>query len=346
MVEQSCPSAKELLAYSNNTLSENVRNIELHIANCKLCSEALDEFSKATSSLDLKIAENIKKSNSSKLVNTILIISSIFTIIGITYWARNATKKSIFIKEDSIVQKNNNEQKNKIVRASNSDRTTTAIKTNEGSHLTNKSTTTANKISSRNARENKVSDSSLSKNYTPPKREFFKRAFPIKYINKLKTIDYQHLYEKIDEKNISVLKSIDPRNENLKFTLEATEISNDQKLSYNEILATALLAFSNGDFETCERYFTLILRTYPNDENALFYSGLSFYKQNRTRQAIPLLEQLSQRNSSPFHEDALWNLALCYKEENRIAEVKLTLEKLININQLYSERAKLLMSQL
>lgn len=347
--EKDCPKPSELLSYSKNVSSENTRNIELHIASCKLCSDAIEGFNNASFPIDLKFSENTVKSKRINLVNLIIVSGIVCTIIGLIYFSKNENKETILImQQDSIVKKSKKDLKIETEKPIKSDSVINAIekiKITQNSNERKIIINPINKISANKINEKKAEDSLATKSYTPPKREFFKSAFPIKYVNELKTIDYQHLYENIESKNIPVLKSLDPRYENLKSKLEASDNTNEQKLSYNEVLETALLAFSYGDFETCERYFTLILNNYPDDQNALFYKGVSFYKQNRIEQAIPLLDKLSQRNSSPFMEEAQWNLANCYKEQNRIIEMKIILQKLIDKNGFYSEKANTMLNQ-
>jgi len=344
-----CPPPSELFAYSKNNTIENTRKIELHIASCKLCSDAIEGFEKVELPIEMNSSKTNKLAKNKNSVKSTIIVLVIGSILGLIYILNNQKIE------------NKNEIKEEIINCQKNDTTPLPEKiknttiNNESSNALNKDVKIAvkskveinpiNKISVNKINENKISDSLVTQSNSTPKREFFKSAFPIKYVNSLKAIDYQHLYENIEERNIPVLKSLDPRYENLKTKIENIDNLTEQKLSYNEVLATALLAFSNGDFETCERYFTLILNTYPDDQNATFYRGVSFYKQNRISQAIPLLEKISLRSSSPFMEEAQWHLANCYKEENKIMDMKLVLQKLINKNGFYSEKAKLLLNQ-
>jgi len=83
-----------------------------------------------------------------------------------------------------------------------------------------------------------------------------------------------------------------------------------EKAPYYKELERAMKYFRKGAYTKSYPLFAGILRQFPDDENALFYGGLSAYKLSRFGKASKLFSKALAQRGGVFYEEALWYLAL------------------------------------
>lgn len=83
---------------------------------------------------------------------------------------------------------------------------------------------------------------------------------------------------------------------------------------YQDSLAMALELYDSTEFEKARVLLDEILTKYPNveDVTANFYMGLTLLEQGQYGKASKHLLPISERNDSPYFENAQWYLMLCY----------------------------------
>ena len=85
--------------------------------------------------------------------------------------------------------------------------------------------------------------------------------------------------------------------------------------------------------------FQKILKQYPTDANAQFYSGLCLHNIDRWRDAIKSFDLAISNQANTFNQEAYWYKALVYLEKGRFKKAKPILEKISEEKGFYAERA-------
>lgn len=121
--------------------------------------------------------------------------------------------------------------------------------------------------------------------------------------------------------------------------------NNDQfegpyEVSYHDYLTQTALLINAQDFKSALKQFNIILKHYPNDENALFYGAYCHYQIGQYEEGLILLERLTKSTYANFDEEREWYLLKCYSKLNRTNDAKLMAEKIANAGGFYSEQAR------
>lgn len=364
-----CPDAAVLLSYGKGELKEDVAwNIEKHITDCPLCSDALEGLLlvSGTEVLDEVSEQNnysnnfdFKKHKNREL--KIVLTASVMAIasLAILYFNKPANDKlSSPVEEITSTSLNKIAEKQKFVDTDQ-----------EKDELVKKPVITQNSITGNSvtiavdslttARYYTVksdSEQMLSANVNPVITEDSKEknnlvlsisGLPVTYIHELKAIDYSSLYDELDRKKTGLLKSLDARYSNVKSMEAAKEnqLSVDT-LVYSEILNDALLYYHDEKYLNAQHSFEKILAVYPDDQNALFYCGASYYHLKKPTLAINKLEKILDHRQSPFSEEAKWYLALSYHKNNNDVLCRQWLEIIIAEKGFYELKAKEILKEI
>jgi hypothetical protein len=126
------------------------------------------------------------------------------------------------------------------------------------------------------------------------------------------------------------------------FFSEKDKKSKASKKSQKDILFNAMQSYENKKYTEANLLFDSYLVSNPNDAQALYFGGMSYYENHDYKKTIPLLEKfLTQKNS----QDAEWYLANSYLKINQQAKAKSLLQKIANSNSQYSNQAKSLLKK-
>ncbi|MFT5601461.1 MAG: hypothetical protein ACI9N1_001705 [Flavobacteriales bacterium] len=123
-------------------------------------------------------------------------------------------------------------------------------------------------------------------------------------------------------------------------TMETVEVTYIDYLLENQKL------FSENDFKSALKGYKIILSQYPEDLNALFYSGLCYYNLGKHKLAIKYLDLAQKHIYNSFKIDAEWYKALTYFQWKKYAACGAILDKIIKSDNYYSDQAKELKLQL
>ena len=118
----------------------------------------------------------------------------------------------------------------------------------------------------------------------------------------------------------------------------------EEEYYYNDFLDKGLFKFKKEKYSEAIVIFDEILKQYPNDINALFYNGLSFYKLKKYNKAIKYFNLVINDKINIFDQEAEWNKALCLLETNK-AEGKKLLQKIADDAGFYSQKAMNLLGE-
>ena len=103
-----------------------------------------------------------------------------------------------------------------------------------------------------------------------------------------------------------------------------------EELSYEDYLHKSIKKFSEGKFKGAHRMFENILKTYPNDPNALFYRAYCSFELKNFERAEEEFELSADCPNIIFEEESSFHLAVCLYQNEKY-EASFDLMKKINL---------------
>jgi len=110
--------------------------------------------------------------------------------------------------------------------------------------------------------------------------------------------------------------------------------------SYSIYLENSMYYFNNGEYKKALSRFETILKKYPVDVNANFYSGLCFYNFGEFEKAVAHFSKCIQGDFKNFDEEALWLMANSFEKMNRGVESEKMYLEISKANGFYAQQAK------
>jgi tetratricopeptide (TPR) repeat protein len=108
----------------------------------------------------------------------------------------------------------------------------------------------------------------------------------------------------------------------------------------------AIIAFNKGNYSKSAKLLSLITDLKKKLPEMYYYLGLSLSKNNNIDKSIDIFEQLKPLNNTPFYNDMLYNLAICYIEKGNIIKARKTLKLLKNTNGKHSNKCESLLKDM
>ena len=115
---------------------------------------------------------------------------------------------------------------------------------------------------------------------------------------------------------------------------------------YMEYIERTMELFSKGNFKKALSRFEVILKTYPDDLNALFYAGLCYYNLKNTNAAVFSFEKCLGSNYNNFNEEAEWYYALSLILSGESERATKVLQRITTSQGYYAEQARKKLSTL
>lgn len=142
------------------------------------------------------------------------------------------------------------------------------------------------------------------------------------YLNNLKLIDYR-AYRKRPNLTIESLQlSGVPADKEKKEEILKDNQSFDMEIAYHDYIDKTTGLLNKEDYKQALARLNIVLSHYPDDVNALFYSGLCYYnlgEYNRSAEAFKLCLTSKFNN---FDEEAEWMLAKSYEANGETEKAK------------------------
>lgn len=158
------------------------------------------------------------------------------------------------------------------------------------------------------------------------------------YIQDFKVVDYRYYRSRpTSNPNIEALTGT-PANSEIS-TNTAKESDNIIEIAYVNFLSKSLKYFGQNKFKDALNQFKLILETYPDDVNALFYSALCHYNLNQFNLCEKRLIELKNSKFTNFDEEQEWYLLLTYfslHKDQQYLELK---KQIVEAGGFYSKQA-------
>jgi tetratricopeptide (TPR) repeat protein len=163
------------------------------------------------------------------------------------------------------------------------------------------------------------------------------------YVNELKVYVETDSKNKSKVKTASPAKnkSISSKYENKDALATAEEPPIERReLSYIEALKLALVEYENKNYDEAIKQLKDIEKVYPNDKNVDFYTGISNYNLSNYRAAVNSLEALTTDESGVFNEEAEYYSALSYYKSGKVKKGISMLENISSNGGFYADNAK------
>lgn len=104
------------------------------------------------------------------------------------------------------------------------------------------------------------------------------------------------------------------------FEIQTQNLDNADSVSVNVSqpagIEQAIVQYNNKDFSGAAAGFEEALKKNPNNEKALYYSGLSYLQLNQANKAITNFNKILQNKNSPYYDEAQWHVSLVFIQKN------------------------------
>ena len=111
------------------------------------------------------------------------------------------------------------------------------------------------------------------------------------------------------------------------------------QVAYFNSLTNALVYFEKENYGMAAQQFDMILTSYPDDVNALFYGALSHYNVKEYSICETKLQLLKLNHFTNFSEEQEWYLCLTYKALKKMNQYEALKKEIINKNGFYTIKA-------
>lgn len=184
-----------------------------------------------------------------------------------------------------------------------------------------------------------------------PQMNTLSPALPWLSVHDYKVIDYDVLRADItisDEVIHTGLSSrfataSESKQDNVKKSVDKTDVIQVDTISYKEYLASALLMIKQQNYLDAENKLKILLNLYPKDENVIFYMGYMYYEQGSFVMAIPWFEKAMNSPLMAFAKDAEWLKAKSLLSIGQTKEACKLFKVIVSKNNIHSIDARKLL---
>lgn len=165
------------------------------------------------------------------------------------------------------------------------------------------------------------------------------------YVSDLKLVDYrQYRNRPVIPTKTFVLSGVPANQESSERTSAETEMST-LEIPYYDYIKKTQAQFAKENYKGALTRYLTILETYPDDLNALFYSGLCYYNLKQYSSASQQFYECTIGKYNNFNEEAEWYLAKSYSSLGEYEKANAIYELIISKNGYYAQQAKKLITK-
>jgi tetratricopeptide (TPR) repeat protein len=161
------------------------------------------------------------------------------------------------------------------------------------------------------------------------------------FLEEFKVIDYRYPKNAIPFQTISNNHGLDPMHENYENKNENgfTDLLSWEIIPYKEYLSMPLLSIHSKEYDKALQYFNIILKQYPSDLNAWFYSSYVHFQKGNYSKALEGFSYVSNKDNECFDQEAIWYMALCFEKLNQQGKADKIFTEIVSEEGFYSEAA-------
>lgn len=368
--ETGCLSRDKILQYKDGLLKRSdMHEIEKHLVDCNLCSEALEGLSMVSglAALD-EIKDRFSKTTkrdgySSK--NYMAIAASVVAITLLTYFAINQVKE---VKNDQSAYEFktlpnevlNEPANNSLDGGKSKDSQAISGVPNENKTIkqlgTDANLANAPSLVLKDSPEEPAQKESLTITTTQGSESGANQGYTNTIATDYEKTSMDDVTESRAELDQVAVISKSPTREEVKkrksseqATPTVSEIESLERFpskhesvtnsTYSLKMEDPISLYKKGKYLEAIIGFDKILMDFPDDENAMFHKGMSLYNLKRYQEALNILEPISQNTKSSFIQIAEYHTALCFEELGKKESALATYRKIVQRAGLYKDKA-------
>ena len=175
----------------------------------------------------------------------------------------------------------------------------------------------------------------------PQKELFFGKEL---FLKDLKVLDYRSYRSKPSISTEQLVLTGTPANIGEKQSANEEEFTwKTVDIPYIDYLEKTMELFSKGNNKKALTRFEEILKTYPEDLNAMFYAGLCYYNLKDYAKAAEYFENCQMNKYANFNEEAQWYSARSLLSNGEKEKAYLVFREIINQKGFYAKQAEKLL---
>lgn len=160
------------------------------------------------------------------------------------------------------------------------------------------------------------------------------------YLNDLKLIDYREYRSRPEIKTKQlVLTGTSADKENSTSEGQTSEWK-DVEIPYIEYIDKTTRLLDRNSFKKVLDRCETILKTYPDDVNALFYGGICLYNLKEYNKAIDYFSRVRANDFTNFDEESLWLIANCLEKSNQKEKARVKYTQIVKEGGFYAKQAQ------
>ncbi|MDZ4823883.1 MAG: tetratricopeptide repeat protein [Flavobacteriales bacterium] len=160
----------------------------------------------------------------------------------------------------------------------------------------------------------------------------------IKHIQNYKVVDYGSMrhsaWPPFDIEDIGTPANYESPNNK---TMDEMEVA--KAVPYLDYMKHCIEAFYKGNFNRCLEHFRVVLKQYPDDANAQFYSGMCYFKKKDYSRAIASFDKSLANQTQTFSEEGLFYKAVSLKHLGKSKEACVIFTLIKNSSSFYKQNA-------
>ncbi len=160
------------------------------------------------------------------------------------------------------------------------------------------------------------------------------------YLSDFKLVDYRVLRNKPKVATQQLDLTGTSANKEDTNSIEEEPLLKKVDIPYYDYIDKTMYLLNRGNLKKALNRFDLILKTYDDDINALFYSGFVFYNLGEFDEASSYFTKALRSEIANFDDEASWYLGLCFEKQNKGERAKEIFQSIANSSSFYSEEAK------
>lgn len=336
---------KELEKYlKGNATPEEIAEIEKKIQNNPFNSDAIEGFSENDNSIDdlndiqrkLKAKYKSSFSWSITLLSLIIALAIVFTtyyflqnyksekqeIAQVNSPVDSAVNNNIFVNENFYLKPEQTDENSK-------DEAPVIAKSQESEEIQTRTAEQIEKVKVLSSLDCLKSENNVDVKML--NRSIVKTI----YIYDLKVVDYRGFRKK----KTGIQSGLPSSFEN-KLNVENQNEDYIAEQPYIAFLSNALRLFNSNDYSGANKEFNVILSYFPDDANAIFYSGLSYFQMADYEKAEKRLTQMLNHPFNTFYDESQWYLSQAFLLSGKKKEAIVLLKTISAEDGFYSQRAK------
>lgn len=165
------------------------------------------------------------------------------------------------------------------------------------------------------------------------------------YLNDLKLIDYNSYRTDPIVKTKQVFLTGTPANLESEESEEIEAAWRTVDIPYNDYIDKTLRILNSGNYKKALSRFETILKSYPEDINAFFYSGFCLFNLGEYNSAIVSFQKCMNGKFNNFDEEAEWMTAQAYLLSGNKTQANTVFKSIVSKNGFYAKQAKGKISQ-